>query len=125
MVTIGGSIHKPVWVPNEVTGRLVLNRLLGRELIEPSPNIKIAWMSFISVSLTFSVVLLSTKLPYWVDGFFCFKILNVTSRIYRRSMTLLFSERYCRNSDLGFKIADIVMPVRPRFEIWPVTKNWC
>ena len=59
MVAVGGSIHKPVWVPNEVTGRSVLNRLLGRELVEPSPNIKIEWMSFISVSLTFSVVLLS------------------------------------------------------------------
>ena len=54
MVASGGLIHKPVWVPNEVTGRSVLNRLLGGELIEPSPNIKIAWMSFISVSLTFS-----------------------------------------------------------------------
>ena len=107
MVAIGGSIHKPVWVSNEVTQQSVLNRLLGRELIEPSSNIKIAWMSFISVSLTFSVVLLSTKLPYWVDGFFHFEILNVTSRIYSSSMTLLFSERYFMNSDLGFKIKSL------------------
>ena len=109
MIAIGGSIHKLVWVPNEVTGQSVyfLNRHSGRELIEPSPNIKIARVSFISVSLTFSVVLLSTRLPYWVDGFFRFKMLNVISRIYRSSMILLFSERYCINSDLGFKIKSL------------------
>ena len=73
MVAIGGSIHKWVWVLNEVTGQSVVNRLLGIALVEPSPNIQIAWMPFINVSLTFLVVLLYIRLPYWVEVSFTSK----------------------------------------------------